>query len=91
MTPIEAVARELYRRFLVGESGSFNGLNDEVDAHWQTWEGEARAALTALRDCGVTANYTTWPYDSYCEQPDRAWRAMLDAVLSDACLAAPDP
>jgi hypothetical protein len=45
MTPLEAVARAL---------ANLRGCFGEVDDIWPDYETDARAALTALRDCGVT-------------------------------------
>jgi len=70
MNAIEAVARAIYER-------SHHCEPYEACPEW--WVGIARAALTALRDNGVTAKmFLAW---NDAHGPADEFRAMLDAAL----------
>jgi len=72
MNAIEAVARAIYER-------SHHCEPYEACPEW--WVGIARAALTALRDNGVTAKmFLAW---NDAHGPADEFRAMLDAALSE--------
>ena len=71
MSPIEVVARAVYER-------SHHCEPYEACPEW--WVGIARAALTALRDNGVTAKmFLAW---NDAHGPADEFRAMLDAALN---------
>lgn len=79
MKPLEAVARAICAAVQYPHEHP-----DVTNSEWPLWENEARAAITALRDCGVTegmenASLTVadWMIDA------DTWRAMLDAVLEE--------
>ena len=92
MSPVEAVAKAIARKF--AETTTADGVarcgpvERYVEDHWQDWLGEARAALTALRDCGVTEGMVeAWvivPPTPDCDPAENCaneFRAMLDAAL----------
>lgn len=84
MKPIEAMARAL-----------FSIANDDDEWTWEDYVEPARAALTALRDNGVTEGMVdAWVNapvslqiqvrDEYRMQAAGEFRAMLDAALNEA-------
>lgn len=95
MNAIEAVARAIARKF--AETTTADGVarcgpvERYVEDHWQDWLGEARAALTALRDNGVTEGMIAACEESWSEfqanetgeQVLAEFRAMLDAALEE--------
>lgn len=71
MTPLEAVARAL---------ANLRGCFGEVDDIWPDYETDARAALTALRDNGVTEGMRdVWITGGRLD--GESFRAMLDAAI----------
>lgn len=77
MKPIEAMARAL-----------FSIANDDDEWTWEDYVEPARAALTALRDNGVTEGmWMSWldSNDMNATQTEcnRQFRAMLDAALGE--------
>ena len=86
MSPLEAMARAI----CVTDFGNWDALSDRLRNHYVS---QARAALTALRDCGVTEGMI----DAYYAVPvtlgdghggetcyaAAEFRAMLDAALQE--------
>jgi hypothetical protein len=79
VTPVEAVARALCSE--VG--GNLPGMDDEIEAQWPLWKDAARAALAALRDCGVTEEMQEAydDMDGMGGSLESCFSAMLDAAL----------
>lgn len=77
MNAIEVMARAIHAEDLCDE---FSGRPYEKDKSY--WDQKARAALTALRDNGVTAKmFLAW---NDAHGPADEFRAMLDAALGEA-------
>lgn len=78
MTPIEAMARAIFAAD-VEESEGWDNCHPSLQ---NCYIISARAALTALRDCGVTEGMRkAWAHTSADCGPEVEFRAMLDAAL----------
>lgn len=87
MTPIEAMAKAYYEATKPGHHAGWETYSS-VEGNLEWALNGMRAALIALRDCGVTegmldrwldADITT-SEEAQCET---TWRAMLDAAMGE--------